>query len=411
MPTTRQGHPTTSLGRQFNGLHGEELARGPLQWTPQTHLVGSVPERGPGVHLHHHQGFVTGGLNPYYNSIPPAIHEQWGRRLHRGLPQPVPVLRPGRKEEYSMGDADHPQRDGQPGRQGLGGRRLHGVAFRRQTADGVPRPVAVSARRSRPNVGQQRHQQSPGRPVPLVLYGRAPSRVVLGTVLQDIDLIGTEDGHPFTQGDRPDRFEFAEVRALSPYGITGLEVSGGERIELLLGSGNVGAFLRGGNAYTPHRVPLIQHEGFFRRSPVRWPVLHFAGGPPVAGARANPDRGWIALGMWLIAVTPTRHGAGRTRIAVQAGAWPGGLVPSGFSRGLRIASWPRANLPERFRRRPPRCPALLRWAVGIWHETSQVSRAESTYVSMPTVGLAQATELVPVGPGSQHARGRLSDPR
>ncbi len=50
-------------------------------------------------------------------------------------------------------------------------------------------------------------------------------------------------------------------------------------------------------------------------------------------------------------------------------------------------------------------------AVGIWHETFQVSRAESMYVSMPTEGLAQATELVPVGPGSDHAKDRLSEPR
>ena len=50
-------------------------------------------------------------------------------------------------------------------------------------------------------------------------------------------------------------------------------------------------------------------------------------------------------------------------------------------------------------------------AVGIWHETFQVSRAESMYVSMPTEGLAQATELVPVGPGNHHAKDRLSKPR
>ncbi len=50
-------------------------------------------------------------------------------------------------------------------------------------------------------------------------------------------------------------------------------------------------------------------------------------------------------------------------------------------------------------------------AVGIWHETFQVSRAESMYVSMPTEGLAQATELVPVGAGSHHAKDRLSKPR
>ena len=49
-------------------------------------------------------------------------------------------------------------------------------------------------------------------------------------------------------------------------------------------------------------------------------------------------------------------------------------------------------------------------AVGIWHETFQVSRAESMYVSMPTEGLAQATELLPVGPGSHQAKDRLSSP-
>ena len=34
-------------------------------------------------------------------------------------------------------------------------------------------------------------------------------------------------------------------------------------------------------------------------------------------------------------------------------------------------------------------------AVGIWHETYVVSRAESVYVGMPASGLARATSLVP----------------
>ena len=37
-------------------------------------------------------------------------------------------------------------------------------------------------------------------------------------------------------------------------------------------------------------------------------------------------------------------------------------------------------------------------SVGIWHETYQVSQAESIYVGMPTSGLAQATAAIPVGP-------------
>jgi hypothetical protein len=60
-----------------------------------------------------------------------------------------------------------------------------------------------------------------------------------------------------------------------------------------------------------------------------------------------------------------------------------------------------------FNRRARKAPK----AVGIWHETFQVSRAESMYVAMPTAGLAQATELVPVGPGSHHAKDRLSNAR
>jgi Domain of unknown function (DUF4188) len=58
-----------------------------------------------------------------------------------------------------------------------------------------------------------------------------------------------------------------------------------------------------------------------------------------------------------------------------------------------------------FNRRARKAPK----AVGIWHETFAVSRAETMYVSMPTEGLAKATELVAVGPGSHHARDRLSN--
>lgn len=46
-----------------------------------------------------------------------------------------------------------------------------------------------------------------------------------------------------------------------------------------------------------------------------------------------------------------------------------------------------------FNRRVRRVPG----AVGIWHETYLVDRAESIYVDMPVIGLAAATEVVPVG--------------
>ncbi|MCU1573730.1 MAG: hypothetical protein JWO93_1812 [Micrococcaceae bacterium] len=58
-----------------------------------------------------------------------------------------------------------------------------------------------------------------------------------------------------------------------------------------------------------------------------------------------------------------------------------------------------------FNRRARRAPK----AVGIWHETFAAGRAETMYVSMPTEGLAKATELVPVGPGNHHARERLAN--
>ncbi len=45
-------------------------------------------------------------------------------------------------------------------------------------------------------------------------------------------------------------------------------------------------------------------------------------------------------------------------------------------------------------------------AVGIWHETFQVERAESVYVYMPVSGLAKATEAIPVRSNSARARDR-----
>ncbi|WP_423919901.1 DUF4188 domain-containing protein [Frigoribacterium sp. 2-23] len=57
-----------------------------------------------------------------------------------------------------------------------------------------------------------------------------------------------------------------------------------------------------------------------------------------------------------------------------------------------------------FNRRARKAPG----AVGIWHETFAVERAESMYVGMPASGLAQATRSVPVGPHSDTARARAA---
>lgn len=58
---------------------------------------------------------------------------------------------------------------------------------------------------------------------------------------------------------------------------------------------------------------------------------------------------------------------------------------------------------SRFNRAARKAPG----AVGIWHETYQVERAESIYVGMPASGLAEATSLVPVALKGDRAAQRL----
>lgn len=57
-----------------------------------------------------------------------------------------------------------------------------------------------------------------------------------------------------------------------------------------------------------------------------------------------------------------------------------------------------------FNRRARKAPG----AVGIWHETFVVERAESIYSGMPPVGLAAATASVPVGRRGERAQQRLA---
>lgn len=58
----------------------------------------------------------------------------------------------------------------------------------------------------------------------------------------------------------------------------------------------------------------------------------------------------------------------------------------------------------RFYRTARRVPG----AVGIWHETYEVARAESVYADMPTTGLAKALGEMPVGRGTVTARERIA---
>jgi hypothetical protein len=48
-------------------------------------------------------------------------------------------------------------------------------------------------------------------------------------------------------------------------------------------------------------------------------------------------------------------------------------------------------------------------AIGIWHETFVVERAESMYVGTPPMGLPGATRIRPVEKRHQRARARLAD--
>jgi fumigallin biosynthesis monooxygenase-like protein len=59
---------------------------------------------------------------------------------------------------------------------------------------------------------------------------------------------------------------------------------------------------------------------------------------------------------------------------------------------------------SRFNRQARKAPG----AVGIWHETFEVSRAESIYVGMPRSGLGAATSLVPVTKRGDRAVQRIA---
>ena len=50
-------------------------------------------------------------------------------------------------------------------------------------------------------------------------------------------------------------------------------------------------------------------------------------------------------------------------------------------------------------------------AVGIWHETFLVDRAESVYVSTKPMGLPKATEVVEVGKRQDRAQARFAEGR
>ncbi len=61
----------------------------------------------------------------------------------------------------------------------------------------------------------------------------------------------------------------------------------------------------------------------------------------------------------------------------------------------------------RFNKRARSAPG----AVGIWHETHVVERAETIYVATPPMGLPKATTIVPVASRHDRAQARVADGR
>ena len=101
--------------------------------------------------------------------------------------------------------------------------------------------------------------------LPFVGHHRAPGRVVVRPMLDDVDLAMADDGRPVMPSCRLDRLEFPYATDMGGGGIVALEVSAKERIEwpFWSGHGTYGAFLCGGVRFgaSPHMSP-IQRAGF-----------------------------------------------------------------------------------------------------------------------------------------------------
>ena len=276
---------------RFNRLHGIGFGPRPLQRTTQAHLVRAVPERGARVKLDDQEGLVPAGFDPHHHTVPQPCHEQWGRRLNRGLTKAFPMLHSRSQEEDSMGEANDGQRDNRVRREFPGGHGVPGVVPFRRLPGRVQGQAAGPAGGPRPDVGQQGHEQSSGCRVPFVSHDLAPGCVVLPPVLHHVDLISAEEGHAVPPGGRLDRLESAEASGFCAGGVRGLKLPEDLWVELTFWSRNCGAFLCGGSAFTALIAPT-QHEGTFHRPPVRTPPLRILEPQvrlklPVAGSAAR----------------------------------------------------------------------------------------------------------------------------
>jgi Domain of unknown function (DUF4188) len=142
-------------------------------------------------------------------------------------------------------------------------------------------------------------------------------------------------------------------------------------------SGELVVFLIGMRINKPHRPDLW------------WPVL---GAMPRMLAELSRDRGSGLLGF------RTLWGAGGPTVVQYWDSHEKLYAYASASGAEHRPAW------AEFNRRARKVPG----AVGIWHETFVVDRAESIYVAVPTMGLAAATGAVPVTIRGDSARARLA---
>ena len=124
--------------------------------------------------------------------------------------------------------------------------------------------------------------------------------------------------------------------------------------------------------------------------PHAWLPTLAAMGPMLAELAQDPDSGFLGYRMTLGARGPVLIQYWRSTDDVYRYA--------GDRDARHRPAW------AEFNRRARRFPG----AVGIWHETYEVARAESVYVDLPPTGLAAATAARPVTGGLDRAERRLA---
>jgi hypothetical protein len=125
--------------------------------------------------------------------------------------------------------------------------------------------------------------------------------------------------------------------------------------------------------------------------PDAWLPSFLAMGPMLAELKRDPGSGLLGVRTAFTAGGPVliQYWGSQEKLYAYASDSNGGHRPAWAAFNRRARSVP--------------------GAVGIWHETFVVDRAESIYVDMPVAGLAGATSSVPVAAHHDRARDRLAD--